>query len=139
MVELTGAERLRELVGLPRAFHDTEVLKIELHRDERIATYTLLFTEYRNCERSFEIAICFADVQKYQLEGFNHQNVVSSLEFEDVWDDTEFSSELRPRIRVTLDTVFGAWSTFTCATVDITSVMASSRMAGNPAHGRSAN
>lgn len=138
MIEIKGSDKLEQIVGFPSSFHDAEILSIVLDRDIPSSTFTLLASEYDATQHvcSFEVVLRFFDIEKVHLESFNHQNIVSSLHFEEMFEETEYSSEIIRRIHVTLDTVFGAWSTLTCADVEVVSVRASSRKTGDPKYNR---
>ena len=109
-----------------------------LDRDEPSAAFKLLIPEYKNkvIVRCFEVGIEFFDVDKLRLESFNHQNIVSSLSFEEVIDEHEYSFATSQRIHVVLDTVFGVWSTFNCSSIEVTFVQVSSRKTGDPSFNR---
>lgn len=138
MINIKGAEKLEEITSLPASFHGSEIISILLQRDSPSVTITLLFSSYEGSKHisSWEIYLNFKDVEEIHIEAFNHQNVVSSLDFDQAQEHTESSSILMPRVHVSLDTVFGAWATFTCSDVEVDSMRASSRRTGDPTFNR---
>ena len=140
MVCIEGYEKLQQIMGVSSSLHGSEVLSINLDRDKPSATFSLLVPEYNNkvITRCFEVGFEFCDIDKLHLESFNHQNVVSSLSFEEILDEHEYSFKTSQRIHVVLDIVFGVWSTFNCSSVEVTFVRISLRKTGDPSFNRPA-
>ncbi len=134
MFDSEDTAKLLDRFGFVPVFHDGEVLSVVLDRDRLALTLTLLVPEYRN--RAYlgkvEVVLEFSDIENLHLEGFNYQNVVSSLTSETVVEKTEYSTEKMPRIHVDLDTVFGMWATFPCSRVHVQSMTSSARPPGLP-------
>ncbi len=132
MFDSEGTAKLLDQFGFVPVFHDGEVLSVVLHRDGVAMTLTLLVPVYRNRAvlDKVEVVLEFLDIETLHLEGFNHQNVISSLTFETVVEKTEYSKEEVQRIHVDLDTVFGMWATFSCSTVHVKSVISIARPTG---------
>lgn len=138
MVKIAGAEKIIERFAYFPTFHDAEVLRIVLERDDLSASLRLLVPEFKDKTQvcSVEVELRFLDVEKLELENFNYQNVIGSLTFREVVEKTEYSSEEVPRIYVDLDPVFGVWSTFSCSGVEVTDVSTSARQTGAPPYNR---
>ncbi len=133
MLNIEGADKLLDRFGFFPVFHDGEILSVTLDRDTLAATFTLLVPEFKDKQHlgSVEVVLKFFDIEKFRLEEFNHQNVISSLTFETVIEKTEYLQEELPRIHVDLDTLFGAWATFSCSRIQVQSVTSSAQLTGN--------
>jgi hypothetical protein len=79
-----------------------------------------------------EVTLEFNRIERFHLEAFNHQNVVSSLSFEEVVHASETRFIEEARISVIIDASFGALAEFTCTTIGVVSVNEIVVKIGNP-------
>lgn len=133
-MEIDGADKLLDTFGFFPVFHDAEILSITLDRNTVSASFTLLVPKFVDgtLTSTIEVVFLFDDIEEFRLENFNHQNVVSTLTFEPVTQALDNSSDQPPRIRVDLDSLFGAWSQFTCSQVHVASANESTQRLGDP-------
>ena len=122
--DVEGAHKLLENFGFFPVFHDGEVVSVVLDRNKVSATMTFLVPAYENSKYvgDLEVILIFFGIEDIRLEGFNHQNVISSLTFEKVIGNPKSLEVDSSRTQVDLDTVFGMWATFSCSKVCVESV-----------------
>ncbi len=133
---MNGLEELWRVPGYEsKNFSDCEILSITLNRKVPSATFVILLVPERDevgKPHTREITVEFLHIEKVHLESFNHQIVISSLRCEEGLEQSEYSSTVEQRIKVTIDTHYGAWSTFTCSGIKILSISKSALRTGNP-------
>jgi hypothetical protein len=133
---MNGLEDLKRVPGYERKnFSDCEIISITLDRRVPSATFVILLVPERDEtgeSRSKQLSLQFVHVEKLRLESFNHQNVISSLRCEEGLEESEYSSTVEQRIKITIDTHFGAWSTFTCSGIKVLSLSESTLRTGDP-------
>jgi hypothetical protein len=114
---IAESEKLTRVIGSWPAFHDAEVLSIELKRGgkgaeaEASATFQIRVIEK---QRDVIVRLLFTGVEDLKLEDFNHQNVIYEMRIVDANDGQ--------RARVEIDTSFGLSGTFSCDRVEVLAV-----------------
>jgi hypothetical protein len=101
-------------------FHDGEVIEIKVLRDAP-SLVVRIFTFHRSDEfdelgqflRKNEVVVTleFDQIDDLQLSGFNHQNVIGGIFFEQ-----------RERITIFIESIFGVECRFTCKTIKVINV-----------------
>lgn len=140
---IDGAELLITVFGYWPTFHDAEVLWLRL--DRRSSGEGNYGPTLEALVRAFEMTpevspdghyvlqhhvlvhLRFKEVVELRLNGFNHQNALSGLDFTDLKD----SQMERVRWAVRFDSAFGADASFHCRAVGVVSVIPCN-MAGEP-------
>ena len=103
------------------SFHDAEVLELRLLRSEpgdtkRMDEYPVLLLRVQTVwDKICVVTLRFAGVEALELEDFNRQNVLYSLEM-----TVQPPAAERPaRISVCMSTSFGLSGDFTCSSVEV--------------------
>jgi hypothetical protein len=84
-----GAQQLFDWFGYWPSFHDAEVLSIELNRTgvSKVRVHTFQSTSevdskgFYVCDKHCIVTFVVDDITEVELTQFNHQNVLSDLEF----------------------------------------------------------
>ena len=96
ITDLAGAQKLIDWFGCWPSFHDAEVISIELNR-EGVSKLRVHFFSTRNrtndrgyyiTENHAIVSFILEDIAQLELNGFNHQNVLSSISVNPV--DTQY-------------------------------------------------
>ena len=112
---IANANKVISLYGEWPSFHDSEVVSLSLDREgpsltARVSLCKVHHSEvdarghFRTTDHSV-ITFRFVGIEELSIEGFNHQNVLSAILFEQV----------NGRVRVNMDGIFGATVQFQCA------------------------
>jgi hypothetical protein len=118
---IRNAHALVAILGHWPNFHDAEVCSIRLIRtgvcieaDIYVFSVSASLDQRGYYKRLNEclVTLRFKGVQDLQLEGFNHQNVLSSLYI-----------EREERLTVTFESVFGMASHFSCSEIELVRVV----------------
>ncbi len=142
---IDGAEQLVAVFGYWPTFHDAEVLWLQI--DRRAAGEESYGPTLEALVHAFEMTtdvgpdgyfvlrhhvlvhLRFCEVVELRLDGFNHQNALSGIDFSDLQD----RQLERVKWAVLFDSAFGADASFQCRTVEVVSVVPCSK-AGEPIH-----
>jgi hypothetical protein len=130
MMKIENIHLLEDIFGYFPTFHDSEVLRIVLNRED-IKTGPTLETQIYVFEVTPEIrdgqyvlrhnnvvTFQFLEIDELILEGFNHQNVLSSLNIKDISDQQlEWL-----KFDVHFDGIFGVDIRFRCRAVKIVNI-----------------
>jgi hypothetical protein len=125
--QIQNSEVLTNIFGRWPSFHDAEVLRITLDRDETPCLEALIhvFEMTSQVEQGalvlknhVAVTFRFIEICVLKLEGFNHQNVLAGLWVEDV------SNRQMERIKfeVSLDGIFGVSAHFQCNSIRVESL-----------------
>lgn len=95
------------------AFHDAEIRTFRLDRAGPTIEISLNVNN-ADCASKSEITIRFFDIENLILQDFNHQNVIASLHLTQVMKPPVISEKPKARIRVEVESVFGAVFSFDC-------------------------
>src|SRR5260221_4249950 len=99
---IADSEKLTALLGSWPAFHDAEIVKVELDREpEPNATFHI---HYFDKQQNLLVRLRFVDVEELKFEDFNNQNVLFELRIVDSAN----------RVRVDMSTSHGLHGSFTC-------------------------
>ena len=142
---IDGAEQLVAVFGYWPTFHDAEVLWLRLDRgsagegsfgptlDALVHVFEItpeVGSDGYYVQRHHMLAhLRFHEVVELRLDGFNHQNALSGIDFTDLRD---WQLE-RVKWAVRFDSAFGADASFQCRAVEVVSVVPCSK-AGEPIH-----
>src|SRR4051812_3417867 len=102
-----ASEKLTSVLGSWPAFHDAEIVKVELSREakgkaaEPNATF---YIRYMDKQNDLLVQLRFVRVEDLRLEDFNHQNVIYEMRIVDEGDGK--------RTRVEIDTSYGLHGSF---------------------------
>ncbi len=120
---IANADRLTSITGTWPSFHDAEVQSLSLDREGptlfvRIFCFELdrSETDSSGCfKRSAHCLVTFrfSRVEDLRADGFNHQNVLSSILF----------NEAAGGLQVTLEGIFGLTATFRCSEASVEEVI----------------
>ena len=130
---IPGTEEVLSALGCWPSFHDAEVIHFSLSRGATPAeqkSEAQLDVQVREYETRHEgtaqyelvliknvvIRFVFAGVEEVQVEDFNFQNVIDSLE---IRQDTE---EPKQRIQVEVESIYGFGATWLCRSAEVASV-----------------
>ena len=107
-IKVDGAVAVEEIFGGWPTFHDAEILRIEIDRKgPRLALDLLALAQAGSL---ILVQFAFDEVDDFNLSGFNHQNVIWSLDLDQAPED---------RIRVIFEPIFGAACSFTCTRCEV--------------------
>jgi hypothetical protein len=109
--KLDNSEMIEGIFGSWPTFHDFEILSICLDRRAVGMSIRILAWTDRG-EAYYEVVLRFDGIEDLVLEDFNHQNVMFGLDL----------SQVEDRIKVEIDSVFGARCAFTCHRGSVVSV-----------------
>jgi hypothetical protein len=127
-----NAESLSRIFGRWPSFHDAEVVRVTLDRTgddgptlEAVihvfeSTGVVDSTGHYVLANHTEVTFRFLDVAECSLEGFNHQNVLASLEITEI-DPSEHEGR---QLRIELPSLYGLDATFECKVASIISARA---------------
>jgi hypothetical protein len=132
---IEGAEKITKIFGYWPSFHDAEIINFNLWRgdvDEKRQTWvfpvlTLLFhamegtklvDEHGNSIHDTLITLRFHSIDNLEVDGFNYQNAMYSLEIE----RKEKSNGPSPYFEVSFDPAFGIGASFTCLRIEVVEV-----------------
>jgi hypothetical protein len=133
MPEVQNAELLTRIFGYWPTFHDAEVLAIFFDREGRDGYYgPTLETKIHVFEMTSEIddqgryvlrhhtlvTLRFFQVDTFQADGFNHQNVLGELEI----NALDPSEKENARFRVCFSTSYGLEMEFHCKAIQVAAV-----------------
>ena len=130
---IPGTEEVLSALGCWPSFHDAEVIhfsqsrgatpaeqKSEAQLDVQVREYETRHEDTAQYElvliKNVVIRFVFAGVEEVQVEDFNFQNVIDSLE---IRQDTE---EPKQRIRVEVESIYGFGATWLCRSAEVASV-----------------
>jgi hypothetical protein len=102
-LKLDNSEMIEGIFGFWPTFHDFEILSISLDR-RGVGMSLRILTWTDRGEAYYEVVLRFDGIEDLVLEDFNHQNVMFGLDL----------SQTEDRIKVEIDSVFGARCAFTC-------------------------
>jgi hypothetical protein len=122
-IRLEGAAAVEELFGSWPSFHDAEILRIEIDRSGPRVAADLLTPARPGSGRDILVRFVFHGVDDLSLDGFNHQNVIWSLELEPAAGN---------RLRITFRPTFGAAFSFTCVRGEVVEAASSDLRTGHP-------
>ena len=138
VIVLNGSEEIERIFGYQPTFHDSEVLSLGLDRGGpsmsiRLPSAVRIRAENR-AERivHYEVTLCFDNVDNVKLEGFNHQNVVGSIELSSVENNDVGRGQAESRIFVNVYSIFGLGGSFTCSKGEIMNVRETDLQLGHP-------
>lgn len=91
---IPGAKELFEWFGYWPSFHDAEVIEIYLHRKQEswLSIHTCranLRADHYEFDKHVVVTFKFHDIQALELEGFNNQNAMSSVDLKKIDDCME--------------------------------------------------
>lgn len=131
-VEIENSTLVTDWFGYWPSFHDSEIISINLHRSLRgiengailsASIYSFQMTSELD-ENSFYklikhcvIELEFLNIESFELEGFNHQNAIDSIEFSQEKDLLGHSL-----ISVIFNSNYGAYFGFTCLKAKVVSI-----------------
>jgi hypothetical protein len=138
---IPGTEEVLSTLGWWPSFHDAEVLHFSLSRGARPeekkseATLEVQVREYetRNAGTAqYELALiknvvirfAFTGVEDVQVENFNFQNVINSLQ---ILHESEAPDS---RVRVEVESIYGFGASWLCSTARVASVSKLATMSG---------
>jgi hypothetical protein len=111
---IDGADLLIEKFGQLPTFHDAEVAKIELARNDAKPSLVLWLVypalAHPRLTQDLEVRLVCSDVADVLLDDFNEQNVLGELRFERGDDN---------RNTVSLSPLYGVRGKFTCSRVTV--------------------
>src|ERR1041385_3908716 len=120
---IDGADKLIPILGASPSFHDSEILRIDLSRENCVLNVTLYvfavdreILDERGCFKRLNeslITLQFDAVSDVEIENFNEQNVVMELLFRDRGRDG-FEIELVPS--------YGAYLKFRCNAIRVADI-----------------
>jgi hypothetical protein len=134
METIRGAEQLVAVFGYWPTFHDAEVLRVSLSRDnpagDRSPTLeldiyaydtdgTTTTDGYYRLTHQVVVTFRFEGIDALVLEDFNRQNVIGGLGVEPV-----VGAEGQSMLEVELSSIYGLGGTFRCRTAEIVGVRA---------------
>ena len=125
---IKNAVAVTSVFGQWPSFHDAEVLRIELSRTSNslpgptVIADIHVFSMSRKvddqgffvCENHSTVTLRFVGISDLDLDGFNHQNVLSGLEITHL--EAEASFEVR------FDPTYGVGSHFKCQLIEVVSI-----------------
>jgi hypothetical protein len=120
---ITNAERITSVYGEWPRFHDAEIVSVELSREEpsliaHIKTFRVHRDQldegrfYRRTDFCI-VALRFTKIADLHIDGFNHQNVLADIVFENS----------NGGVLVNMEGIFGATITFRCSKVSVDEVL----------------
>ena len=132
---IKGSEKLLQTFGYWPSFHDAEIINLHLWRgnvdpERNLYQFPVLTLDVHHWELTKEVdekgymvlqhhtrtTLTFSDVQAVELNGFNHQNAISSLYIKRL-ERAEMPS---PYFSVEVQAAFGLAASFTCLSVEVT-------------------
>lgn len=128
-----GSEEVVSALGYWPSFHDAEVLSFTLERGARpeekrsvarISVHVRQYEPRHEGTAEFEMALvqnvvvtlCFEDVEAIEVEDFNFQNVINSLQ---ILPEAEVPSAL---LRVEVESIYGFGARWLCKSARVESV-----------------
>jgi hypothetical protein len=119
MIRLNGAEIVEGVFGTWPSFHDAEITEVTLNRVDTTTFLELLTYGPPSVQGRFWVRFAFHDCDDVTLEDLNHQNVMWGLTLSRVTEQPEWRDEPEERIKVEIDSGFGAALSFTCSTGEV--------------------
>src|SRR6266404_2079953 len=131
--KIQNSHLLTDIFGRWPSFHDAEVLRILLDRDETKLFSTSLEAKIHVFEMTSEIderhsyvlknnvavTLRFVEIYNLSMKNFNHQNVLQGLSIDDI-SNPELE---RINFEVSFDGIFGVSAIFQCNSINIESVV----------------
>ena len=130
-----GSEKVLNTLGFWPSFHDAEVISFHLDRgipvsDSVVANLIVHFRSYTTygegtaqyCQKLAQnvlITFQFRRVAELNLDEFNHQNVINSIEISQI---SPIEKRLPQELHVCIESIFGFGAEFVCAEVEVISV-----------------
>ena len=125
-----NAEKVTEQLGYWPSFHDAEIISFSVARAmlvqaaETCARLCVHVREYKEvgagtadyeivCSKSLLIELMLLDVQHLFFEGFNHQNVINSIGFRRLANES---------IEVEIESIYGVGGVICCARAEVTDI-----------------
>ena len=121
--KLDNSQLIEGIFGSWPSFHDFEILSICLDR-RGVGMSIRILTWPDRGEAYYEVVLRFDGIEDLVLEDFNHQNVMFGLDL----------SRADDRIKVEIDSVFGARCAFTCRRGSVVSVEKTNLLPGLARH-----
>ena len=142
-VKLNNSEIMEAIFGSWSTFHDAEILSILLDQKGPSITFRILIAQYDPTGATdkdgyfvtlahYETALRFGDIENLTLHDFNYQNVIHSLRLSRVTEERFASGRVEERIKVEIDSVFGAICSFTCGAGAVLNLEETELRLGNP-------
>jgi hypothetical protein len=118
--EIKNEKILTDLFGHFPSFHDAEIVSIHLERQGEDAPFleTKIHIRSENSkadDRSLLVTLRFTHIKKCEIKGFNHQNVLSHLEI----DQVEVEEHKPRRFQVRFPSLHGCEAALSCREVII--------------------
>jgi hypothetical protein len=130
-VKLENSELVVAVFGSWPSFHDAEILSIGLDRSG-VAMSIRILTWTGRGETYYEVLFRFDDIENLLLEDFNYRNVMRGLELSETTEARFTTGNVEDRIKVEIDSVFGATCSFTCRGGSVVSVEETKLRLGDP-------
>lgn len=133
--QVEGITAVFEAVGFETSFHDSEVLNITLDRSQRVSALTVSILTRQSLwptekdpdrPRYYIVRMMFSDIDEFELENFNHQNVIQSI----------VVTEQDGRLKIWIAGLYGVECSFTCISARVLSVEGSAMRWGMPGEQR---
>jgi len=128
MIKIINRELIEDIYGTWPSFHDAEIHELKLSRntDKQNPYLAMIIHVFQSTPEVDEsgyyktinnclVTLRFDNIEYLKLEGFNHQNVLWGLDFE----EAETKNNL---IHVTMETSYGCWGEFLCEEVVVLEV-----------------
>jgi hypothetical protein len=130
---IAGANKVEETLGFWPTFHDAEVIAFSVERalpfknGATVARLAVLVRQFRTVgegtaqyaqilSKSVLIRFLFVGVCELELSGFNHQNVINSIEVTPI-ETAESANQL-----VDIESIWGFGGTLHCSSVEVENV-----------------
>ena len=140
-VKLDHSEIIEETFGSWPTFHDAEILSICLDRSGVAISIRMLAAQLDRSESigergtqnsCYEVLLRFHDIENLVIQDFGYQNVISALVLSEILEKRFTSGNVENRIKVELDSVFGATCGFTCRAGAVVSLEETKLLLGDP-------
>jgi Immunity protein 50 len=120
-VKLDNSDLIVAVFGSWPSFHDAEILSIGLDRSG-VAISIRILTWIERGGTFYEVSFRFDDIENLVLQDFNHQNVMWGLVLTETTEERFATGNFENRVKVEIDSVFGATCSFTCRGGSVVSV-----------------